>query len=132
MASPLKTVLGALQEWWQNPEEVDLVQFMGKDNVPFHTIIFPASQIGTRERWTQMKNISVTEYLNYEGRKFSKTNGVGVFGNDAKDTGIPVEVPPLPLPFPPLSLREDRTARRGMAIQICLLTFLSLTTSTIV
>ena len=80
------------QEWWQNPEEVDLVQFMGKDNVPFHTIIFPASQIGTRERWTQMKNISVTEYLNYEGEKFSKSNGVGVFGDNARETGIPVEV----------------------------------------
>ena len=80
-----------MQEWWQNPD-VDLVQFMGKDNVPFHTIIFPASQIGTRQEWTKMKNISVTEYLNYEGVKFSKTNSVGVFGNDAKDTGIPVEV----------------------------------------
>lgn len=39
-----------------------------------------------------MKNISVTEYLNYEDGKFSKSRGVGVFGNDAKDTGIPVEV----------------------------------------
>lgn len=84
----------SFQEWWQNPEEVDLVQFMGKDNVPFHTIIFPASQIGTRQKWTKMKNISVTEYLNYEGVKFSKTNSVGVFGNDAQDTGIPVEVSP--------------------------------------
>ena len=60
--------------------------------MPFHTIIFPASQIGTRERWTQMKNISVTEYLNYEGEKFSKSNGVGVFGDNARETGIPVEV----------------------------------------
>lgn len=39
-----------------------------------------------------MKNISVTEYLNYEGDKFSKSRGVGVFGTDAKETGIPVEV----------------------------------------
>lgn len=83
-----------VQEWWLNPEEVDLVQFMGKDNVPFHTIIFPASEIGTRQPWTKMKNISVTEYLNYEGVKFSKTNSVGVFGNDAQDTGIPAEVWP--------------------------------------
>lgn len=36
--------------------------------------------------------ISVTEYLNYEGGKFSKSRGTGVFGSDAKDTGIPVEV----------------------------------------
>ena len=39
-----------------------------------------------------MKNISVTEYLNYEGTQFSKSRGVGVFGNDAQETGIPVEV----------------------------------------
>jgi methionyl-tRNA synthetase len=38
------------------------------------------------------RTISTTEYLNYEGTKFSKTRGVGVFGNDVIDTGIPVEV----------------------------------------
>ena len=36
-----------MQAWWQNPEDVELVQFMGKDNVPFHTVIFPASLLGT-------------------------------------------------------------------------------------
>ncbi|KAL4517959.1 hypothetical protein Ndes2526A_g02325 [Nannochloris sp. 'desiccata'] len=72
--------------------DVELVQFMGKDNVPFHTVIFPASQLGTGRKWTMMRNISVTEYLNYEDGKFSKSRGVGVFGNDAKDTGIEVEV----------------------------------------
>ena len=87
-----------MQAWWQNPEEVDLVQFMGKDNVPFHTIIFPATQIGTRQPWTKMKNISVTEYLNYEGGKFSKSRNTGVFGDDARDTGIPVEVGTRRLP----------------------------------
>lgn len=65
---------------------------MGKDNVPFHTIIFPATQLGTGQKWTQMRNISVTEYLNYEGGKFSKSRNTGVFGNDARDTGIPPEV----------------------------------------
>lgn len=85
-----------MQAWWQNLENVDLVQFMGKDNVPFHTVIFPATLLGTRQPWTLMKSISVTEYLNYEGGKFSKSRGVGVFGNDAKDTGIPVEVPFMP------------------------------------
>lgn len=47
------------------------------------------------EKWTLMKNISVTEYLNYEGTQFSKSRGVGVFGNDAQETGIPVEVVPF-------------------------------------
>lgn len=87
--------------WWKPQEyyadseqvpDVELVQFMGKDNVPFHTIIFPACQIGSKKPWTMMNSISVTEYLNYEDGKFSKSRGVGVFGNDAKDTGIPVEV----------------------------------------
>lgn len=87
--------------WWKPSEyfsptskipEVEMTQFMGKDNVPFHTLIFPACQIGTGEPWTMMTSISVTEYLNYEDGKFSKSRGVGVFGNDAKETGIPVEV----------------------------------------
>ena len=85
---------GWAQAWWRNPEDVELVQFMGKDNVPFHTVIFPATLLGTGGRWTLMSKISVTEYLNYEGGKFSKSRGVGVFGSDARDTGIPVEVPP--------------------------------------
>ncbi|KAL3147164.1 hypothetical protein ABBQ32_002671 [Trebouxia sp. C0010 RCD-2024] len=84
--------VGDWQSWWQNPDHVELVQFMGKDNVPFHTVIFPATLLGTGEKWTLMKNISVTEYLNYEGTQFSKSRGVGVFGSDAQETGIPVEV----------------------------------------
>ncbi|XP_043719638.1 probable methionine--tRNA ligase [Telopea speciosissima] len=78
--------------WWQNPENVELYQFMGKDNVPFHTVMFPSTLLGTGENWTLMKTISVTEYLNYEAGKFSKSKGIGVFGNDAKDTNIPVDV----------------------------------------
>ena len=34
----------------------------------------------------------IVEYLNYEDGKFSKSRGVGVFGNDAKDTGIPSDI----------------------------------------
>ncbi|XP_010513503.1 PREDICTED: methionine--tRNA ligase, cytoplasmic-like [Camelina sativa] len=80
------------EKWWKNPENVELYQFMGKDNVFFHTVLFPSTQLGTGEDWTMMKTVSVTEYLNYEDGKFSKSKGVGVFGNDVKDTNIPVEV----------------------------------------
>ncbi|KAG2716712.1 hypothetical protein I3760_03G140800 [Carya illinoinensis] len=80
------------EKWWKNPENVELYQFMGKDNVPFHTVMFPSTLLGTGESWTLMKSISVTEYLNYEGGKFSKSKGTGVFGNDAKGTNIPPEV----------------------------------------
>ena len=39
-----------------------------------------------------VRTISTTEYLNYEGGKFSKSRSVGVFGNQAKETGIPADV----------------------------------------
>ena len=74
--------------WWRDPENVKLYQFMGKDNVPFHTVVFPGSQIGTGDKWTRLNHLSTTEYLNYENGKFSKSRGVGVFGDTAKDTGI--------------------------------------------
>ncbi|KAK9474357.1 tRNA synthetases class I (M)-domain-containing protein [Dipodascopsis tothii] len=79
-------------EWWKSPDDVKLYQFMGKDNVPFHTVVFPSSQLGTRDPWTMLHHISTTEYLQYEGGKFSKSRNVGVFGNNAKDTGISPDV----------------------------------------
>jgi len=80
------------KSWWYAPDKVKLFQFIGKDNIPFHTVIFPSSQLGTGENWTTLYHMSSTEYLNYEGGKFSKSKGVGVFGTDAKDTGIPADV----------------------------------------
>ncbi|KAM9953134.1 hypothetical protein ACTFIW_006480 [Dictyostelium discoideum] len=80
------------EKWWKNPENVKLVQFMGKDNVPFHTVIFPASLIGSKDNYTLLNNLSTTEFLNYETGKFSKSRNTGVFGDGAKSTGIPSEV----------------------------------------
>ena len=80
------------EKWWRDPENVRLYQFMGKDNVPFHTVIFPGCQMGTEDKWTKLHHLSTTEYLNYENGKFSKSRGVGVFGNNAKDTGVPADV----------------------------------------
>jgi methionyl-tRNA synthetase len=80
------------KSWWYAPKDVKLFQFIGKDNIPFHTVIFPCSQLGTGEEWTTLYHMSSTEYLNYEGGKFSKSKGVGVFGTDAKETGIPADV----------------------------------------
>ncbi len=79
------------KKWWHNPEETKLVQFMGKDNIPFHTVLFPASLIGTGDKYTLLDTISVNEYLNYEDTKFSKSRGIGVFGDNAKETGIPAD-----------------------------------------
>lgn len=82
----------AWETWWKNPEEVNLFQFIGKDNIPFHTVIFPATLLATGESWTMLHHMSSSEYLNYEEGKFSKSRGVGVFGNDVQETGIPVDV----------------------------------------
>lgn len=80
------------KDWWQNPENVELYQFMAKDNIPFHTVIFPSSLMGTKKNWTLLHHINATEYLNYENTKFSKSNNVGVFGTDVKETGIDIDL----------------------------------------
>ncbi len=80
------------EKWWKNPEDVELVQFMGKDNVPFHTVIFPSTLLAANDNYTMMSTLPTTEYLNYEGGKFSKSRGTGVFGNTAMETGIPCEM----------------------------------------
>jgi len=76
------------EKWWKRPKDVKLYQFMGKDNVPFHTVIWPSMLLGTEENWTLLHHISTTEYLQYENGKFSKSRNVGVFGNSAKDTAV--------------------------------------------
>ncbi|GMO29371.1 MAG: methionine--tRNA ligase [Termitinemataceae bacterium] len=81
-----------IDKWWKNPENVRLFQFIGKDNIPFHTVIFPSSQLGSGENWTMLYHMSSTEYLNYESGKFSKSKGVGVFGTDVMETGIAADI----------------------------------------
>jgi len=82
------------REWWHPKEDLDvkLVQFMAKDNIPFHTVVFPASLIASGRPWLTLHHIAATEYLNYEDGKFSKSRSTGVFGDAAKDTGISVAV----------------------------------------
>ena len=54
--------------------------------------MFPASQLGAGGNWTQVQHISATEYLSYEGSKFSKSRGIGVFGDSAKDIGLDADI----------------------------------------
>ncbi|KAM0677462.1 hypothetical protein BDAP_001963 [Binucleata daphniae] len=61
---------------------------MGKDNVTFHSIIFPAMLLGTRDGYHLVDTISSTEYLMFENEKFSKSRGVGIFGNDLLDNSF--------------------------------------------
>lgn len=67
---------------WINPS-VDWIQFMAKDNVPFHTIIFPVTLIGSgfQNLHCGVTHLSATEYLLFNGEKFSKSGGVGIFGD---------------------------------------------------
>ncbi|CAG5113572.1 Oidioi.mRNA.OKI2018_I69.chr2.g7662.t2.cds [Oikopleura dioica] len=79
------------RDWWQG-KDVKYYQFMGKDNVPFHSVLFPSYLLGTGKPWNLVNVINATEYLNYENGKFSKSRGVGVFGNQAAETNIPSDV----------------------------------------
>ncbi|BES94329.1 synthetase [Nesidiocoris tenuis] len=81
-------------QWWKPGADckVTLYQFMAKDNVPFHSIMFPSTLIACDKGYTMLSRLFATEYLNYENGKFSKSRGIGVFGNDAKDTGIPSDI----------------------------------------
>ncbi|XP_076870219.1 methionine--tRNA ligase, cytoplasmic isoform X2 [Brachyhypopomus gauderio] len=80
------------EKWWKNPQQVELYNFMAKDNVPFHSVVFPCSLLGAQDNYTLVNHLIATEYLNYEDTKFSKSRGVGVFGDMAKDTGIASDV----------------------------------------
>lgn len=70
------------RDWWQSPD-VQLVQFLGKDNVPFHAIFWPAMMMGTRKPWHLADTIKSFSWLNYQGGKFSTSQKRGVFTDQA-------------------------------------------------
>ena len=72
--------------WWRTDKGADDVrytQFMGKDNVPFHTLSFPATIIGSGEPWKRVDYLKSFNYLNYDGGQFSTSRGRGVFMDQA-------------------------------------------------
>lgn len=71
------------KDWWYGAKDVRHVEFMGKDNVPYHAITFPATLLGTGEPWTQVDYLKGFSYLTYEGGKFSKSEQRGIFAEDA-------------------------------------------------
>lgn len=71
------------KDWWYGAKDVRHVEFMGKDNVPYHSITFPATLLGTGEPWTQVDYLKGFSYLTYEGGKFSKSEQRGIFAEDA-------------------------------------------------
>lgn len=133
-----KSSLNWMISWWSNMmssygallflcHQVELYNFMAKDNVPFHSVVFPCSLLGAQDNHTLVNHLVATgdtgifpelimdlcdlkctyyfisssfmpwcnlftEYLNYEDTKFSKSRGIGVFGDMVKDTDIPCDV----------------------------------------
>ena len=76
------------ERWWRKDkgaEDVRYVQFMGKDNVPFHTLSFPATIFGSGEPWKLVDYIKSFNYLNYDGGQFSTSLGRGIFMDQALD-----------------------------------------------
>ncbi|EPX85078.1 methionyl-tRNA synthetase [Rubellimicrobium thermophilum DSM 16684] len=76
----------AWERWWRTERgaaDVRYTQFMGKDNVPFHTLSFPATIMGSGEDWKLVDYIKSFNYLNYDGGQFSTSQGRGVFMDQA-------------------------------------------------
>lgn len=71
------------KSWWYEADDVRYTQVMAKDNIPFHTVTFPGTQIGSREPWKMVDYIKGFNWLNYYGGKFSTSQHRGIFMSDA-------------------------------------------------
>jgi methionyl-tRNA synthetase len=71
------------RQWWLKPDDVRYIQFLGKDNVPFHAVSFPATLIGSGEPWKTVDVIKGFHWLIYDGGKFSTSRGRGIFTDQA-------------------------------------------------
>lgn len=74
-------------DWWKDAN-TDLYEFMGKDNVFFHSVFFPGLLLGSDSIKKYPKMIASTHYLTYEKKKFSKSNNVGIFGHNLLNDSI--------------------------------------------
>ncbi len=84
------------RDWWtekakDDPKYVRYIEFMGKDNVPFHTVGFPCTLFGVNQglpagkNWKIVDDLKGFNYINYEGGKFSTSQKRGVFMDAALD-----------------------------------------------
>lgn len=72
----------AWKKYWFDPESHN-VHFVGKDNIPFHVIIFPGLLLASRQDYTLPWEVSSTEYIQFEGQRFSKSRKIGVWIDEA-------------------------------------------------
>jgi methionyl-tRNA synthetase len=76
------------KRWWREDEgagDVRYVEFMGKDNVAFHTVSFPATILGSGEPWKMVDVLKAFNWLNWYGQPFSTSKKRGVFMDAALD-----------------------------------------------
>ncbi|MER6142135.1 methionine--tRNA ligase [Streptomyces sparsogenes] len=72
------------KSWWYDVDRtVRYTEFMAKDNVPFHTVMFPATLLGTRDKWKKVDYVKAFNWLTYYGGKFSTSQKRGVFTDAA-------------------------------------------------
>ncbi|MEN2420393.1 methionine--tRNA ligase [Streptomyces rimosus] len=71
------------KSWWYEADDVRYTEFMAKDNVPFHSVMFPATQLGTREPWKKVDFLKAFNWLTYYGGKFSTSQRRGIFTDAA-------------------------------------------------
>ncbi|MFO7734620.1 MAG: methionine--tRNA ligase, partial [bacterium] len=70
------------ESWWKGGDDVKLVHFIGKDNIVFHAMIFPAMLMGQEEGYKCADEIPANEYLNLEGGKFSTSKDHAIWIDD--------------------------------------------------
>lgn len=64
----------AWKKYWCDPK-TKLINFVGKDNIPFHGVFFPAMTMGQNQPYKLVDELPANEFLNLEGRQFSKSEG---------------------------------------------------------
>lgn len=77
---------GDWARWWrtdQGADDVTYVEFMGKDNVAFHTVSFPVTILGSREPWKLVDRLKAFNWVTWYGGKFSTSEKRGVFMDQA-------------------------------------------------
>lgn len=70
------------ESWWKNPD-CHYTQFMGKDNVSFHSVFFPAQELAVNDNWKTVDVLKAVNFMNFNGAKISKSTGNGIFLIDA-------------------------------------------------
>ncbi len=77
---------GEWESWWRTDkgaDDVTYVQFMGKDNVAFHTVSFPITLLGSDESWKTVDKLKAFNWVTWYGGKFSTSQKRGIFMDQA-------------------------------------------------